>query len=530
VHGLRRFAAISIVTAFVAGACGSPPPAPSSSAQITDVASPSAPAAAAFRPHFDPTPCPSDVTSDLVVKAACGYLTVLEDRTKSDGRTIQLFVIRVDPVNGTTTPDPDIFLGHLASQDGYGSMAEGGNRTHRTEYLIDPRGIGHSKPSLDCPEVAAAGPTLAGLRLRDPARTAVLLGAVRACHDRLVGQGIDLAAYDLAASAADIEDLRTTLGIASWNIATDGSASRLAFEVARRYPSGVRLMFMDSPSLPEPDFVTIGPAALDLAISRLFAACAVQPACNRGFPHLDAMIRAAEAQLDAQPLTFDVSGTVTAVQLGHPIRVVVDGAALVRLIRADLGSAGGAGAGEVARTVKTVLDGKLSADDQAVISLADDVGDCLGILTNCERPNLGALYSIVCRDFASQVDQSRLQASIDGRAAYADVFDPGPLLTPCAVWSVGSSPPEPTGPITGGVPTMIIRGAFDPFSTPLSEVSKAVAGLTNVYTLEIPNQSYNAGGFTECPGAIRNPWFDAPTIRPANTSCLGQIPAIPLAP
>jgi pimeloyl-ACP methyl ester carboxylesterase len=466
----------------------------------------------------------------VVVAVSCGYLTVLEDRSRPDGRTIQVFVVRIEPPGGTTTPDPVLALGHLASQDGYGSMTGAAERTHRIEYLIDPRGIGHSKPSLDCPEVAAAGPALAGLRLSDSARTAMLLDAVRACRDRLVGQGIDLAAYDLAANAADIEDLRTALAIKRWNLLTTGDASRLALEVAHRYPAGIRSLFIDSPSLPTPDFLTIGPTALDLAISRLVAACAEQPACSRGYPHLDAMIRAAEGQLEAQPLTFDISGTVTAVQLGHPIRVVVDGAALVRLIRADLGSAGGAGAGDVARTVKKVLDGKLSGDDQAVVSLADDVGDCLGILTNCERPNLGALYSIVCRDFASQVDQPRLQAAIDSRSAYAEVYAPGPLLTPCGAWSVGPATPSLAGPITGGVPTVIIRGEFDPYSAPMSEVIKAVAGLTNVFTLEVPNQSYNALGDDECPRAIRNAWIDAPGAPPADTSCLAQIPQVQLGP
>jgi pimeloyl-ACP methyl ester carboxylesterase len=525
----RRLAAMALVTTLIVGACGSQQPSPSRASTSTESAPQPSVAALAFRPHFEATPCPDDVTSDVVVPVSCGYLTVLEDRAKPDGRTIQLFVVRLQPPGGTTTPDPVIVLGHLAGQDGYGAMGSGG-RTHRETVLFDPRGIGHSKPSLDCPEVAAVGPTLAGLRLGTPARTAMTLGAVRACHDRLVGQGIDLASYGLADNAADIEDLRITLGIASWNLISLGSASRIAFEVARTYPSGIRSMFIDSPSIPVPDFITIGPAALDLSISRLVAACAVQPACERGFPHLDTMIREAVAQLEAKPLTFDVTGTVGAAQLGHPVHVILDGAALVRLIRADLGSDGGAGAAGVPTIIQGVLDGKLTADDPAVIALASDVGDCLGILTNCERPNFGALYSIVCHDVSGQLDQARLEASLEGRAAYAAVFAPGPLLTPCAGWQVAPAAPGPNGPITGGVPTTIIRGAFDPYSTPVSDISKATAGLANVFTLEIPNQSYNALGYDECPVSIRNAWIDAPTVAPAKTSCLGQIPAISLAP
>jgi pimeloyl-ACP methyl ester carboxylesterase len=508
-------------------ACDATKPSPSaaSTARISPVAS-----EAAFRPTFAGVPCPADLTTDVVIPASCGYLTVLEDRSKPAGRTIELFVARFDPPGGTSTPDPIITLGHLASQDGYGSMASGGQRTHRVLFLMDPRGIGHSTPTLDCPEVTAVGPQLAGFRLRDPARRTILLAAVAACHDRLVGQGIDLAAYDLAANASDLEDLRTTLGIASWNINTNGDANRIAFEVARWFPAGLRSLIIDSPSLPTPDFLTIGPAALDLAISRIVAACAGQPACRRGFPDLDTMIRDAVARLDATPLTFDVTGTVKAIQLGHPIRVVVDGAALLRWIRWSLGSQGGAGSAVIPSTVRSVLDGKLRSTDGVVISLASDEGDCLGLLTICEQPTLGALYSIVCRDVAGKTDKARLDASLDGRSAYKDVFGPGPLATPCDSWNVGTSEPGPDRPVTGSVPTLVLRGALDPYSAPLGDVAKAVAGLDSVYTLEIPNQSYNALGFTECPAAIRNAWIDAPTAPPADTTCLARIPPIEFGP
>jgi pimeloyl-ACP methyl ester carboxylesterase len=338
VASARWLSLVSAITLIV-GACGSIIPSASLSTHAPQAASPSVASAGAFQPHFDVTPCPDDVTSDVVVPVSCGYLTVLEDRTKPLGRTIELFVVRLEPPGGTTKPDPVMVLGHLAGQDGYGAMGSGG-RTHRETVLLDPRGIGHSKPSLDCPEVAAVGPILAGFSLGDPARVAMTVGAVRACHDRLVGQGIDLASYGLADNAADIEDLRITLGIAKWNLISLGSASRIAFEVARTYPNGIRSLFIDSPSIPVPDFVTTGPAALDLSISRLVAACSIQPACEQRFPHLDAMIKEAVAGLEAKPLTFDVTGTVGAGQLGHPVHVIVDGAALVRLIRADLGSDG----------------------------------------------------------------------------------------------------------------------------------------------------------------------------------------------
>jgi pimeloyl-ACP methyl ester carboxylesterase len=520
-------AAILLAATMLAACSSAPIAATAAPASLTTTVAPTP--AGAFVPSFATQPCPDDVTTNVVIPVSCGYLTVLEDRAKPAGRTIQVFVARFDPPGGTTTPDPVITLSHLGSQDGYGDMAGGGQRTHRVLYLIDPRGIGHSVPSLDCPEVRVIGPDLAGLRLHDPTRRALLLKAVSACHDRLVGQGIDLSTYDLAANAADIEDLRTALKIGSWNLMTNGDASRLAFEVAQRYPAGLRSLIIDSPNLPSPDSMSIGPEALDFATTRVVSACEAQPACQRAFPDVGAMIRNAISALEAKPVTIQVADTVDAIRLGHPISVVIDGAAIVRILRFSFGSGGASRVGVGLATVRDAVDGKLNESDPNVQAIASDVGDCVGLLPNCERPNLGALYSILCRNYATQPDTSGLSASIAGRPAYQDVFSPSPLLAPCGAWGVTPAAARPSGSPTGGVPTLILRGAFDPYSAPPTEVMKSAAGAPNVYLVDIPNQSYNALGYTECPRAIRNAWIDAPAAAP-DTSCLSAIPPIALAP
>jgi pimeloyl-ACP methyl ester carboxylesterase len=525
-HAMRSRLSILLGAALLLAGCDAAVP----SSSIPNV-SPSAPASqAAFAPTFAAAPCPDDVSTNVVIGVTCGFVTVLEDRSQPAGRTIQLFVAHFDPPGGTSTPDPIITLGHLASQDGYGEMSGGGQRTHRIQYLTDPRGVGHSQPSLACPEVPEIGPDLTALRLRDPARAELLRSAVKACHDRLVGQGIQLADYDLAANAADLDDIRAALGIRKWNLMTNGDASRIAFEVARRYPNGLRSLIVDSPSLPSPDFLTDGPASLDLAIAQLVTTCANQAGCTRAFPDVAAMIRSAIARLDAHPVDLEIAGTVDAIRLGHPVHAVIDGAGLVRIIRSAVGYGGANAAGRGLATVRDALDGKLRTDDPNILALTSDVGDCYGILTNCELPNLGALYSIMCRDFATQVDQTRLTASVDGRAAYADVFSPSPLIAGCSAWAVPAAPADSAGSPTGGIPALILRGAFDPFSASAADVTAATQGSPNVFVLPIPNQSYNALGFTECPRAIRNAWIDAITSPPADTSCLAKIQEPTLAP
>ncbi|MDQ6795280.1 MAG: alpha/beta fold hydrolase [Chloroflexota bacterium] len=508
---------IASLVVLIAGCGSNPTPRPAGSGNASTNA---ATATVGFEPSFEVSPCPDDVSGEVVYSISCGYLTTLEDRSKPMGRTVRMFVVRIDPPGGATTPDPMIMVsgGTFGARPDYGGL---GGRMHRVEYVIDPLGSAHSQPSLDCPEVDAVSPTLVGMRFSDSAHASTLRGAVAACHDRLVGQGIDLAAYDVAAQAADIEDLRVALGIGRWNAIAYGVGSRIAFEEARASPRGLRTIIVDSPTLPAPDLLTIAPAAMDLGISRLAAQCDAVPQCARRAPDLAAAIREAVARLDSTPLILDVDGTERATLLGHPVRVVVDGAGLLRWIRATLTDGEGHRAGTIITTVLSVLDGKVGVQDPHVLSLASDVGDCLGILPHCTGVSTGAMYSIVCRDLLPAIDHTRLDRDVAGRRPYAELFSPGPLGVACSAWSVPAAPAASPS-IAADVPTLILRGWIDPFSAPPGDVAAAIAGTANAYQLEIPNQSYNALA-TGCPRTISDAWLDSPAASPADTSCLAHI-------
>ncbi len=362
-----------------------------------------------FQPTYEEATCPADVLEAALSGVECGYLTVLEDRSRPSGRTLRLFASRADPP-GEPAVDP-----------GFGGIEElgintppgddnsaGAQRIHRFVYKLDPRGLNLSDANLDCPEVSAAGPELVGLRLRDPEHRRVLLAAVSACRDRLLVQGIDLTAYDVAANVADLEDFRRALDIPLVNAGSNVNGSRVAETFVRMHSDVVRSFIMDSPALSTPDVLSIGPAALDLAIERLSAACAGQPACRSRVPDLSRAIREATEKLDATPLTIDVDGTLEAIRLGHPIRVVIDGAAYLRYVRHTLGSFGGALSADVVRTTEKVLAGTLGPDDTIATTLASDPGDCVGLLPRCDRVNFGALYSLVCGTLGPSIDHASI--------------------------------------------------------------------------------------------------------------------------
>ena len=122
---------------------------------------------------------------------------------------------------------------NLATSHQFFDLTQAAERLQRETIIMEPRGVGRSRPSLDCPEIDAisAGALKAGIG--DRKVHAAFLDAVSACRTRLSEAGIDVAAYDLSAMAADAEDLRQALGIESWGIMTYGSASLVALAVLR---------------------------------------------------------------------------------------------------------------------------------------------------------------------------------------------------------------------------------------------------------------------------------------------------------
>jgi pimeloyl-ACP methyl ester carboxylesterase len=150
----------------------------------------------------------------------------------------------------------------------------------RDVLSIDQRGTGRSRPLLDCPEVnqAAMSPVPPAMMM---SRIAEALGR---CRTRLAGMGIDLNQYQTNAAADDVEDVRRALGIAQWNLLGGSYGTRLALEVARRHPGGIRTLLLDSVSPPDVDLIGESGQNSVRVLESVWTICAAQPACNQAYP------------------------------------------------------------------------------------------------------------------------------------------------------------------------------------------------------------------------------------------------------
>jgi pimeloyl-ACP methyl ester carboxylesterase len=280
-------------------------------------------------PSYEEVACPPTVVRNAQHTARCGYLTVPESRSRPSRRTIRLFVVRERP-NGPLRPDAVLALQELGSTRAWTGPDYLPPRVHREVVTIDQRGIGRSEPSLVCTEVERLAGSSMVAPINDRRSRARLLPAVQACRDRLAGQGVDLAAYNLREAAADAEDLRIALGIGRWNVRALGSGSRLAFEILRRYDAHVRAVWLDGPEIPQLDLLTTGILGTRYATKALAAACAADRRCNARFPKVEHALTSNLRAAERRPTT------VRGRHEGATIPIALDGGTTLRAFREGL--------------------------------------------------------------------------------------------------------------------------------------------------------------------------------------------------
>jgi pimeloyl-ACP methyl ester carboxylesterase len=487
----RALAAGALVVALTAACTGRGSTEPSSGRTGGSSTASFAPSAAAAK-------CPDDIESSVLGPHACGYLTVLEERTRPNGPKVRLFYLRVQPEGGPTEPEPIASVGQeIAQPPDYGSNVGIAANSGRELILLDQRGVGHSKPSLACPEVQQAAGNLVAHPLSSVVMRNAFDDAVSACRARLTEAGVHPGSYTLAAAAQDLEDLRHALGVSSWNLISWGTASRVLLEYARRDRQGIRALVLDAPQFPELDPISEAEPDTREALGALAETCRASEGCDRQYPHMERALSEAAAALDRSPISSSVNGRT----------VVIDGGALVRVVR-DMASGDEEHEGSVPQVVYRALHGNVQAVAQ---QLAGDPGMCVGYLPRCEKPtSLGAYLSFTCSD---------APASLEGSGAFTEAFgEADPYLAACRAWGVGPGGDHPAA-VRTDVPMLVLRGAYDAFS-PLDLVRQGTANMPNAHIVLVPHHGHDVFEGDVCLRDARNQWLLHPQDAPDFAACL----------
>jgi pimeloyl-ACP methyl ester carboxylesterase len=490
-----RIALACIVTAYVVSPCSA----------TSGVAS----------PRFEPGACPPRVASSpAFVNAQCGQLIVPENRHKHSGKTISISVAIVPSITQPPTHEPIFYM----------EGGPGGNAMEAVEFLtptlnrdrdlivLAQRGTLDATPSLLCPEIDAFDAKAVSLVYDAPSTGILHVAATKACHDRLVSEGVDLSAYNSLENIEDFVDLRKVLNVSKWSIFGTSYGTYLALLMMRLHPEDLVSVTIDSISPPSKAFLGWPWSSAAEGFQNLFDACAAQPSCAAAYGDVQSKFTEQVEQLEANPITVASSPAPGEA----PVQVVLDGGALVNWLVAG----GRAVFASAPSAIQELADGNPAQIAASRAALANPARK--------STQGYGLTYGVFCSEWVPFAPQSHILK--DGLAAFptypATVLSQTPQLPfateDCAVWDVPRAPAFVKHVTVSSIPTLVIAGTFDGKTSPMWATYVAKT-LRNSTTLIIPGIGHFVMAQSRCAQKVVRRFLADPTT-PPDTRCAARAP------
>jgi len=281
-------------------------------------------------------PCPSSITKGAALAASgaevegqtysCGVVVVPENYAEPDGRTIELFYLKLHSSSQSPKPEPLVYL--AGGPGGSGSDEVVGNPTiyknlnqirERQDIIAyDQRGTGFSNYLLCAPFEATLG--ILQDRDRNPEISAMIKdlkeSEMEFGYDALRNNlcsvvtrelaGVDLGQYNSVNSAQDIVHLTEALGYTEKvDLFGTSYGTRLAQYAMRSTPDRIRSVVLDGVSGTSiPNIMWTRAKRFEPYVA-VFEQCAADAACNAAYPDLAARFGALLDKLEKTPLVFD---------------------------------------------------------------------------------------------------------------------------------------------------------------------------------------------------------------------------------
>jgi len=454
--------------------------------------------------------CPFDVGSDFTVgkDVTCGVVTVPLRHAEPDGQTITLSVAVFEAFGDSPAPDPlAMFTGgpggnifDLAPKKRSDGAAIVGAR--RGAVFMSERGTYGAEPMLDCPELSVIDDNYG---VWGEERLALELQAYTECRQRLVDEGVDLAAFNNTERAADVPYVMAILGFDEFNLWGVSGGGVLAELVARDHPdSGVRTIMTDSGAFPRADWRDIFEPLLTNMSARfrlLFESCVADPACNADFPDLERVFFDLIAKLNSHPAAVQVKNPAT----GEKVDVELTGDLFVAVLISSFGI--------IDVVPKMIYDATEGDFDLLSMFLP---GAFMGDTGNSTAD--GLYLSMICPEIG---EMTMADIATDGTYRQIDR-----IVTPkiqsffdlCALWDVPTVPPGEI--VTSDVPALLMEGAFDTNKNP--DFNRVVAkNFTTAYPVTFGDKAHVVLG--ECALELMAEFMDDPAS-PPDTGCVPDRP------
>lgn len=465
--------------------------------------------------NFRVATCPFKLGNGIVEgqTVTCGYVTVPENRGRPTGAKVQLAVAIFKSQHVQNDSNPVI---RLEGGPGGPSLDNWATYITATNYssfvfnhdliMFDQRGTGYSTPSLKCSEVLELQYAMLNKHFSAKASEQMQLQAIQACHDRLLGDGIDLNSFNTLENAADVHDLIVALGYKQANLYGVSYGTRLALTTMRLFPSVIRSVVLDSVYPPQENRTAL-PATTQRVFNTLFHGCAIDTHCNTFYPQLDSVFYQLVTDLNASPVQFQTTNPVTnkqynVVMAGDDFVFVLFGALYVSSFIPELP--------KMIYQVRN-KDYTLLSQIYGAVEFDDTFSD-------------GMFYSADCSedwDFLTQKDIAKALQGITPQIQSALQSDLQQEYDTCQVWNVQRVAGVQKQPVVSSIPTLVLSDEYDPI-TPPAMGKLAAQTLKNSYYFLFPGLGHGAEYDSSCPDSIISAFEDTPTQRPSD-ACIGAM-------
>lgn len=243
-----------------------------------------------------------------------GHILVPENRNNPNSRFIKIAFIRFRAV----TPDPTTPTFYLQGGPGDETLAIAQNFVQFAPtlpfdlILVEQRGIGHSRPRLDC-----SGSY--DLPLDQPLDFATLLQANRTYYEGCVNswesQGVDLSGYNTREMAADVDALRQALGYDKINLMGGSFGSHHGLAMLRFFGDHIDRAVLSAVEGPNHTFKL--PSTVQEHLEKLDIKVKDDVVLRQDVPDLLELMASVLDQLDQAPITWQTIDPGT----GEPVSV-----------------------------------------------------------------------------------------------------------------------------------------------------------------------------------------------------------------
>jgi len=474
---------------------------------------------------FYPAACPFALPEGVVqgVDVDCGYVAVYERQTgprAADSRIIRIAIAIFHPPGGASNADPVLYLSGGPGASAlktivyqYEFMSKPVFESGRDLIIFDQRGVGVSRSALNCREfnellLEVMDRELDEWEIDDEQAVEMMLERLQACRDRLARQA-DLSAYDSVNSAADVENIRTALGYEQINLWGGSYGTRLALEVMRLYPDGIRSVVLDAVYPPDVDLYQAAPANFQRALDRLYASCAANPVCTEAYPDLEQVLLSTVARLNQQPVTREIE----VYELDKTIQIRVNGHTLL------------------AQVFQLLYDSRMRYFiPQIIYDVSNDDFDYMdkvqgSLISLMEISSRGMMFSVQCREELAFSDQEEYWKELSAHPQLSGMFRDsiigGLAYKACEIWDVGQVEESANKPVVSDLPALIMNGEYDPI-TPPEWGYRAAETLDNAYVYEYPGIGHGASLAHPCPESMFVAFLNNPDAVP-DSSCINTM-------